>query len=90
MNREERELVEMLRRNELVVADTFFQKKESNKITYRSGRYKTELYLLVVRQQQLRRVEDGKALAGEYVTTQHIPVVFEDRIILSGGSAMMK
>ena len=40
-------------RNGLVVAGTFFQKKENHKITYRSGRHKTELDLLVVRQQQL-------------------------------------
>ena len=70
-NREGRELVEMLRKNGLAVAGTFFQKKESHKITYRRGRYKTELDLLVVRQQQLRRVKDCEALAGEYVTTQH-------------------
>ena len=75
-----RELVEMLRRNGLAVAGTFFRKKESHKITYRSGRHKTELDLLVVRQQQLRRVKDCKALPGEYVTTQHKPVVFEVRV----------
>ena len=51
-----------------------------HKITYSSGRRKTELDLLVVRQQQLRRVKDCKALAGEYVTTQHKPVVFEVRM----------
>ena len=48
-NREWRELVEMLRRNGLAVAGTFLQKKESHKITYRSGRLNTELDLLVVR-----------------------------------------
>ena len=32
---------------------------------------------MVVRQQQLRRVNACKALAVENVTTQHIPVVFE-------------
>ena len=71
--------MEMLRGNGLEVAGTFFQKKESNKITW-SGRHKTELDLLVVRQQQLRRVKDCKALAGEYVTTQHKTVVFEVRM----------
>ena len=79
-NREGRELVDMLRRNGLAVAGTFFQKKESHKITYRIGRHKTELDLLVVRQQQLRRVKDSNALAGEYVTTQHEPVIFEVRM----------
>ena len=44
-NREGRELVEMLRRNGLAVAGTFFQKKDSHTITYRSGRHKTELDL---------------------------------------------
>ena len=34
----------------------------------------------MVRQQQLRRVKDCKALAGEYVTTQHKPIVFEIRM----------
>ena len=58
----------------------FFQKKEIHKITYRGGRHNTELDLLVVRQQQLRRVKDCKALAGEYLTTQHKPVVFEVRL----------
>ena len=62
-------------------AGTFFQKKESHKITYRSGRHKTELDLLVVRQQQLKGVKDCKALAGEYVTKQeHKPVAFEVRM----------
>ena len=79
-NREGQELVEMWRRNRLAVADTFFQKKESHKITYRRGRHKREPDLLVVRQQQLRRVKDCKALAGECVTTQHKPVVFEVRM----------
>ena len=41
---------------------------------------RTELDLLVVRQQQLRRVKDCKALAGECVTTQHKPAVFEVRM----------
>ena len=69
--------MEMLRRNGLAVEGTFFEKKESHKITYRSGRHKTELDLLVARQQQLRRVNACTALAGEYVITQHKPVVFE-------------
>ena len=72
--------MDMLRSNGLAVEGMFFQTKESHKITYRSGRHKTELDLLVVRQQQLRRVKDCKALAGEYVTTQHKPVVFEVRM----------
>ena len=69
-NREGRELVEMLRRNGLAVAGTFFQKKDSHTITYRSGRHNTELDIPVGRQHQLRRVKHCNELAGECVTTQ--------------------
>ena len=65
-----------MRWNRWAIAGTFF-----HKLTYRSRRHTTGLDLLVVRQQQLlRRVKDCKALAGEYVTTQHTPVVFEVRM----------
>ena len=77
---EGRELVVMLRRNGLAVAGTFFQKKDSHTINYRSGRHKTELDIPAVRRHQLRGVKDCKALAGEFVTTQHKPVVFEVRM----------
>ena len=68
--------MEMLRRNGLAVAGAFLQ-KDSHKSTYRSRRHKTELDLMVMRQQPLKRVMDCKALAGGYLTTQHKPVVFE-------------
>ena len=75
-NREGQDLVEMVMRNGMVVAGSFFQKRVSHKVTYRSGNHKTELDLLVVRRQHLCRIKDCKAIAGEYVTTQHKPVVF--------------
>ena len=40
-NREGRALVELVERNWLAVASSFFQKRESHKITYRSGQHKT-------------------------------------------------
>ena len=75
-NRKGQDIVEMVMRNGMVVAGLFFQKRDSHKMTYRSGNHKTELYLLVVRRQQLCRIKHFKAIAGEYVTTQHKPVVF--------------
>ena len=75
-NRGGQDLVKMVMRNGMAVAGSFFQKRDSHKVTYRSGNHKTELDLLVVRRQQLCRIKDCKAIAGEYVTTQHRPVVF--------------
>ena len=66
-------------RNGLAVASSFFQKRESHKITYRSGQHKTELDLVIVRKQQLWKIKDCKAVAGEHVT-KHKPVVFAVRM----------
>ena len=41
----------MVMRNGMVVAGSFFQKRDSHKVTYRSGNHKPELDLLVVRRQ---------------------------------------
>ena len=40
-NREGQDLVEMLVKNQLVVVNSFFQKRESHKITHRSGNNRT-------------------------------------------------
>ena len=52
-NREGRALVELVAKYGLAVASSFFQKRESHKITYRSGQHNTELYIVIVRKQQL-------------------------------------
>ena len=76
MNREGRALVELVARNRLAVASSFFQKRESHTIKYRSGQHNTELDLLIVLKQQLWKIKDCKAVAGEHVTTQRKQVVF--------------
>ena len=52
-NREGQDLVEMLARNQLVVVNSFFQKRESHKITYISGNNRTEIDLLIVNETRL-------------------------------------
>ena len=68
-NKEIRALVELVARSGLAVASSFFQKRESRKITYMSEQHKTELYLLIVWKQQLWKIKDCKAVVGEHVTT---------------------
>ena len=75
-NREGRELVELVMRNWLAVAGTFFKKRESRKVSYRRGKHKAELDLLVVRRQQIWRVKNCKIIAVERVATQHKLLVF--------------
>ena len=71
-----RECQELVARNGMPIDGSFFLKRESHKITSRSGHHRTELDLVVVRKCQLWMVKDCKAVAGEHVTTQHKPVVF--------------
>ena len=72
-NSEGNEWVQLIERNGMAIVQTFFQKRESHKITYRSGDHKTEIDWLVMKQNQKWRVKDCKVLAGEHVTTQHKP-----------------
>ena len=71
-----RGMLELVAINGLAVVSSFFQKRESHKITYRSGQHKAELYMLIVWKQQVWKIKDCKAEAGEHATTQHKPVVF--------------
>ena len=63
-NRESQKLVELVARNGMAIAGSFFQKWESHKITDNSGHHRTESDLVVVRKRQLWRVKDCKAVAG--------------------------
>jgi len=59
-------LLELVARNGMAIAGSFFQKWESHKIAERSGHHRTEVNLVVMRKQQLWRVKDCKTLAGEH------------------------
>ena len=67
-------------RNGLALVGSFVQKRESHKITYRSGHHKTKLDLVLIRKEQLWKIKDCKAIPGEHTTTQHKPVVFVVRM----------
>ena len=79
-NKEGQDLIEMLKRNGLAVAGSFFQKREEHQVTYISGQHKSQVDLIVVRRQQLWKVKDCKAIAGEHITTQHKPVICTVRV----------
>ena len=69
--------MDLLARNQLVVVNPFLQKRESNKINYKSGNNRTEIDLLIVRSCQRNKVRDCKVLAGEHITSQYKPLVYE-------------
>ena len=80
-NREGQALVELIARNGLAFVGSFFQKRESHTITYRSGHHNTELDVLLIRKEQLWKIKDGETIPGEHTTTQHNQVVFVVRMV---------
>ena len=78
--REGQALVELMARNGLAFVGSFFQNRETHKITYSSGHNKTVLDLVLIRKQQLWRIKECKTIAVEHITTQNKPVVFVVRM----------
>ena len=70
-NRECRAMVELVARNVLAVASSFFHNRERSNTSVESTRKKFGF-----RKQQLWKIKDCKAVVGEHVTTQHKPLVF--------------
>ena len=79
-NREGQTKVGLMARIGVATVGSFFHKRESHKITYRSRKHKTKLDLLLIRKQQLWKNKSCNAIAGEHTTTQHKPVVFVVRM----------
>ena len=79
-NRDGQELVDLMMRNGLVEVSTFMEKRESHKITYRSGQHKSVVDMLLVKTQQRSKVKDCKAVPGEHTASQHKPLIYTIRL----------
>ena len=55
-NRDDQALVELMATNGLAFVGSFFQKRDTHNITYIGGHHKTELDLVLIRKQQLWRI----------------------------------
>ena len=64
-NVEGRLLLEFCDARELCVANTWYKKKEKNKITFRSGGNESEIDFIVVRKQERKFLKDVKVIPGE-------------------------
>ncbi|VDL86085.1 unnamed protein product [Nippostrongylus brasiliensis] len=68
-------IVDLASAHDLAICNTFFAKRESQNVTYSSGRRKTEIDYILVRRPALKTVKDVKVLPGEDVATQHSPLI---------------
>ncbi|KAI5726127.1 hypothetical protein M8J77_024147 [Diaphorina citri] len=76
-NEEGKTLIEFAVATDLAVCNTFFQKNESQLITYRSGGTKSQIDFILCRRQQLKEVKNCKVINNEAVTPQHRVVVID-------------
>ena len=60
----------------MAILNTFFEKRQSQKVTYSNGGFSTQVDYLLGRRQLLKEVVDCKVLPNESVARQHRPVVF--------------
>uniref|UniRef100_A0A3B3I9A4 ribonuclease H n=1 Tax=Oryzias latipes TaxID=8090 RepID=A0A3B3I9A4_ORYLA len=74
-NLEGQMVVDFVKRMEMAVVNTYFQKREEHRVTYRSGGRSTQVDYILCRRGHLREVNDCKVVVGESVARQHRMVV---------------
>jgi len=70
-NKEGERLLEFVDSREMIVANTWFKKEDSKKISYESGGCRTVIDYFLVRKEDRRCVIDVKAIPGEPCLLQH-------------------
>uniref|UniRef100_A0AAQ6IQZ2 Endonuclease/exonuclease/phosphatase domain-containing protein n=2 Tax=Anabas testudineus TaxID=64144 RepID=A0AAQ6IQZ2_ANATE len=74
-NLEGQMVVDFAKRMEMDVVNTYFQKREEHRVTYKSGGRSTQVDYILCRRGHLREVSDCKVVVGESVARQHHMVV---------------
>ncbi|KAF7706388.1 hypothetical protein HF521_019642 [Silurus meridionalis] len=68
-------VVDLAKRIEMAVVNTYFKKKEDHRVTYTSGGRCTQVDYVLCRRCNLKEIGDCKVLAGDSVARQHRMVV---------------
>ncbi|XP_063854088.1 craniofacial development protein 2-like [Scylla paramamosain] len=79
-NVEGERLLEMPEAAEITILNSWFKKRQSHVITYKSGQNETQIDYILVRREDKRLVMDCKAIPGEPVVTQHRLLVADFRM----------
>ncbi|KAK3560002.1 hypothetical protein QTP86_033748 [Hemibagrus guttatus] len=75
-NLEEQMVVDFAKRMDMAVVNTYFQKREEHRVTYKSGGRRTQVDYILCRRGNLKVISDCKVVVGESVARQHRMVVF--------------
>ncbi|KAK3522013.1 hypothetical protein QTP70_021391 [Hemibagrus guttatus] len=67
--------VDFAKRMDKAVVNTYFQKREEHRVTYKSGGRRTQVDYILCRRGNLKEISDCKVVVGESVARQHRMVV---------------
>ena len=76
-NREGESILSFGQAYNLVVANTYFQKKDEHLITYKSGDRCSTVDYIIARKEKLKNINDCKVIPGECAITQHRILVMD-------------
>ncbi|KAK3510289.1 hypothetical protein QTP70_033153 [Hemibagrus guttatus] len=74
-NLEGQMVVEFAKRMDMGVVNTYFQKREEHRVTYKSGIRRTQVDYILCRRGNLKEISDCKVVVGKSVARQHRMVV---------------
>ncbi|KAK3550919.1 hypothetical protein QTP70_008730 [Hemibagrus guttatus] len=74
-NLEGQMVVDFAKRMDMGVVNTYFQKREEHRVTYKSGGRRTQVEYILCRRGNLKEISDCKVVVGESVARQHRMVV---------------
>ncbi|KAK3523476.1 hypothetical protein QTP86_033588 [Hemibagrus guttatus] len=74
-NLEGQMVVDFAKRMDMGVVNTYFQKREEHRVTYKSGGRSTQVDYILCRRGNLKKISDCKVVVGESVARQHRMVV---------------
>ncbi|KAK3507156.1 hypothetical protein QTP70_009289 [Hemibagrus guttatus] len=68
-------VVDFAKKIDMAVVNTYFQKREEHRVTYKSGGRRTQVDYILCRRGNLKEISDCKVVVGESVARQHRMVV---------------
>ncbi|KAK3523668.1 hypothetical protein QTP70_007843 [Hemibagrus guttatus] len=74
-NLEGQMVVDFAKRMDMGVVNTYFQKREEHRVTYKSGGRRTQVDYILCRRGNLKEISDCKVVVGKSVARQHRMVV---------------
>ncbi|KAK3506985.1 hypothetical protein QTP70_034266 [Hemibagrus guttatus] len=74
-NLEGQMVVDFAKRMDMGVVNTYFQRREEHRVTYKSGGRRTQVDYILCRRGNLKEISDCKVVVGESVARQHRMVV---------------